>query len=349
MFCPECGNRVEEEEIYCPECHTFLLPYLEDSEDISIGAKETLVKSNPMKEYRFLIILCVMLAILLVAMLGLMLYLITDRADQKNDTDLDSSALLQQESIYNTQDSASEMYEESISETERATITTSPIQREMEETSDTTPGYLAAGYVYNTDSGLRVRKEPNSSSREVLRLDSGSEVIISEISQIGNTLWGKLADGWICLDYVYLTDYLPKKNSAGDSTLYIGNIVNSNGLIVVNSPEWGSRRVKQIDGSKALFINGVSSDTNGSVYVQCDEGWICIFGMLDEIRRINFVSPNPDVEETKIVLEDTAVYANQNGEVCVDSYETSEVVDIYEYSGSMARTDLGWVYIYNLR
>lgn len=53
-------------------------------------------------------------------------------------------------------------------------------------------------------SRLRVRSGPGTSSKTVAHLKNGTKVTVSAVELVGNTPWGKIGQGWICLDYVVL-------------------------------------------------------------------------------------------------------------------------------------------------
>lgn len=49
---------------------------------------------------------------------------------------------------------------------------------------------------------LKIRSGPGSSYNEVGRLQSGEYATVTELQQNGNSQWGRIETGWICMDYV---------------------------------------------------------------------------------------------------------------------------------------------------
>lgn len=53
-------------------------------------------------------------------------------------------------------------------------------------------------------SALNIRRGPGTGYEAVGILDHGESVLILEVEMQGKMLWGKIAQGWICMDYVKL-------------------------------------------------------------------------------------------------------------------------------------------------
>jgi len=49
---------------------------------------------------------------------------------------------------------------------------------------------------------LNVRSAPGTSNSIVGYLYEGAKVTILEETMLGNTKWGRISNGWICMDYV---------------------------------------------------------------------------------------------------------------------------------------------------
>ena len=56
----------------------------------------------------------------------------------------------------------------------------------------------------NAKSGLSVRKGAGTSYAIKRYLSNGTKVTITEQKNVKGTVWGKISDGWICMDYVKL-------------------------------------------------------------------------------------------------------------------------------------------------
>ena len=67
-------------------------------------------------------------------------------------------------------------------------------------TEDTSKPEGTSGTV--TGSGLRIRSGAGTGNRIVGRLEIGDKVIILETTTVDGTQWGRISQGWICLDYV---------------------------------------------------------------------------------------------------------------------------------------------------
>lgn len=62
--------------------------------------------------------------------------------------------------------------------------------------------YTDTGYVVNADGGLNVRQMPSASSNIVRRLYTGDRVTILEQTYSEGMEWGRISDGWVCMDYI---------------------------------------------------------------------------------------------------------------------------------------------------
>lgn len=66
------------------------------------------------------------------------------------------------------------------------------------------------GTVVITGSPLNIREGPSSVFDVVGYLNNGDRVTISQETEINGVRWGKIKDGWICMDYVLLDKDKPK-------------------------------------------------------------------------------------------------------------------------------------------
>ncbi len=70
------------------------------------------------------------------------------------------------------------------------------------------------GVVANTYSGVNVRTGPSTAYAPVGKLLPGTAVEILEIN--GN--WGRMAQGWVCMDYIAMISYYPIEGSGGSGS-----------------------------------------------------------------------------------------------------------------------------------
>lgn len=70
-------------------------------------------------------------------------------------------------------------------------------------TSGTT-GEGVMGTVANTYGGLNIRASASTSSALVGKLLPGARVEIFEQKRVGNTMWGRISQGWVSMDYIAL-------------------------------------------------------------------------------------------------------------------------------------------------
>ena len=72
-----------------------------------------------------------------------------------------------------------------------------------------------------TAGELKIRSGPDISYSEVGRLLGGEIVAVTEVQQTGSTQWGRIAQGWICMDYV--NTIYGTQNEQNNAQRFVGN------------------------------------------------------------------------------------------------------------------------------
>lgn len=133
-------------------------------------------------------------------------------------------------------------------------------------TSSGSSGYIT-GTVYNADV-LRVRKAAGVNNAQVGRLTKGTVVIITETVKVGTTTWGKIDQGWICLDYVQL---------AGDTVPVdaITKTVNTKSLRIRAGAGTHYECIGSYVSGEQVVITDQTT-VSGRLWGRTDKGWICM-------------------------------------------------------------------------
>ena len=122
---------------------------------------------------------------------------------------------------------------------------------------------------------LRIRSGPSVDNAVVGSLKSGQKVVITDKTTSGSMTWGKIENGWICLDYVQLdeTETKPAKT-------FFGTVKVSDLLRVRSGPATSyavSAYLKngdRVEITEEKIVNGIS-------WGKIKNGWIC----LDYVQR----------------------------------------------------------------
>ncbi len=116
---------------------------------------------------------------------------------------------------------------------------------------------------------LRIRSGPGTSYAVCGYLYNGNTVQITETKTVGATLWGKIANGWISMDYVVLSG--SSNNSASTSA----KTVTADCLCVRSGAGTGNKIVGYLyNGSKVEILETKSVD--GTAWGRIASGWICM-------------------------------------------------------------------------
>ena len=94
------------------------------------------------------------------------------------------------------------------------------------EGSDGTTAVIAQGTVKCT-SYVNVRKGPGTNYTILARAVAGSQVEIYQTKWVGSSQWGRMTNGWICMDYVSLSSD-SQSGSGGTDTQISGTVSGSN-------------------------------------------------------------------------------------------------------------------------
>ncbi len=74
------------------------------------------------------------------------------------------------------------------------------------------------GIVANTYAGVNVRSGAGIGYALVGKLLPGTSVEITEVKQVGAAKWGKMAQGWVCMDYITMVSKYPVAGSGSSGT-----------------------------------------------------------------------------------------------------------------------------------
>ena len=134
--------------------------------------------------------------------------------------------------------------------------------------SSSTNGSTASGVmgtIANTYTGVNIRSNPGTGNALLGKILPGTRVEIFEQKLQGGSYWGRVSQGWICMDYVLLDSELPEgaegiimggttggSTSTSTSVTYTGTL---NGATEVRK-EAGSDKavVLNLDGGKAVTV-----------------------------------------------------------------------------------------------
>ena len=85
------------------------------------------------------------------------------------------------------------------------------------------------GIIANTYAGVNVRSGAGIANAIVGKILNGTEVTILEVKLVGAAKWGRVKQGWICMDYVTMISYddIPGNNSNNGSSGNKGTGVDS--------------------------------------------------------------------------------------------------------------------------
>ena len=120
------------------------------------------------------------------------------------------------------------------------------------------------GKVTGTD-WLRVRSGPGTNNTHLTSIAGGTKVTILETTKVGNTEWGRIEQGWICLDYVTLDK--PAASEPQTKT------VTASALNIRSGPGTGYEKVGSYSkGSKVEILE--TTKVGSTTWGKTDKGWI---------------------------------------------------------------------------
>lgn len=198
----------------------------------------------------------------------------------------------------------------------------------VETSPDGTQSATGRGMVANTYGGVNVRTAPGTANAQVTKLLPGTEVSILEVTYYGSTKWGRISQGWVCMDYIAMMDYddLPGSSSSNVSStaaIYEGKIDAGTSVDVYLEADRKSGVVRTLSDGDTINIhelltvpnvtsdNGTTTTTKKMYWARINDGYICD---IDEDRNnLNqILSLNTLYEETYTVTETDLLKVREN-------------------------------------
>ena len=130
--------------------------------------------------------------------------------------------------------------------------------------------------------------------------------------------------------------------SNGSGYKYTGKVINTTSLNVRVTPSTGAKKATTLKGGASLVIyeTKISEDM---AWGRCDAGWVYLYYV-----DMTPASGSSAIDARVVYNDNTIIYTDNAASSVAGTYSRMSVIDIYEYVGDMARTDLGWVSTGNL-
>lgn len=193
--------------------------------------------------------------------------------------------------------------------------------------SETTPQTPVMGTV-NVNEFLRVRSAPGVSNPVVGNLGPNERVEILEQKAVGGTIWGRIASGWISLDYVILDkagepapEPTPQPTPQPETSSVTGKIKLTSGRLNIRSgPSTGYSIAGKYDNGTPVTI--LEQKTVGTVtWGRTDKGWISLaYVQLDQAQPSQPTTPTtPSTPEPQPEQTPTQPTTGETGTVSLTS------------------------------
>lgn len=72
-------------------------------------------------------------------------------------------------------------------------------------TTGTTTTIPSTGYQGRVTTNMNVRAAAGTNNAIVGRLTAGTTVVVYELTCVNGVSWGRIANGWVCMNYIQLT------------------------------------------------------------------------------------------------------------------------------------------------
>lgn len=211
------------------------------------------------------------------------------------------------------------------------------------ETSETEPVQqtVGLGIIVNTESGVNVRTGAGTDYPAAGKYLPNTTIEILETIAVDGTLWGRTNNGWISMVYVELVDDSNVGLNSTAKMQYTGKIINSPHLNVRANPSTQAELVGSVsEGTKITIYETVIAEN--MAWGRCDMGWVYLY-------YVDLTPVDSAYRDARIIYNDnTIVYSDIECSEVLGTYAKMTVVNIKEYNGQLARTDLGWVFVDNL-
>ncbi len=130
----------------------------------------------------------------------------------------------------------------------------------------------------NVQDWLRIRSGPGTSYSIVGYLKPKQKVEILEQSLVGSMKWGKIAEGWISMDYVILDQAASSDGNTGSSnntaTVWTGKVI-ADELLIRSGPGTNHSVISYLTYGTQVTIT--EKQSGGALeWGKMDRGWICL-------------------------------------------------------------------------
>ena len=226
-------------------------------------------------------------------------------------------------------------------------------------------------------SELNVRKAAGTGNDSIAKLKKGDQVPVTKLEIVKDsgtrtlTVWGRVetSDGIVgYCDLSYMSEgalYEKKEEpttpttpsaptigstgNTGDGGFvnnkggykYTGKVINTESLNVRVTASTSAKKATTLKKGANLVIyeTKISEDM---AWGRCDAGWVYLY-------YVDMTPASGSAIDARVVYTDnTIIYTDNAASSVAGTYSRMSVIDIYEYVGDMARTDLGWVSTGNL-
>lgn len=179
------------------------------------------------------------------------------------------------------------------------------------EGSDGTTAVIARGTVKCT-SYVNVRKGPGTNYTILARAVAGSQVEIYQTKWVGSSQWGRMTNGWICMDYVSLSS--DSQSGSGSTDTQISGTVSGSNVNVRSGAGTGYSIVGRKNSGDVITVyeRKISGGLNwGRIG---DNQWICLaYVRLENAGGTG--NPQPGSESNSSVSGDGTTAVQDTGTV----------------------------------
>lgn len=227
-------------------------------------------------------------------------------------------------------------------------------------------------------SELNVRKAAGTNNDSLGKLKKGDQVPVTKLEIVKDsgartlTVWGRVETsdgivGYCDLSYMSEGALYEKKEEATKPTTpstptigstgntgnggfvnnaggykYTGKVINTESLNVRVTASTGAKKATTLKKGANLVIyeTKISEDM---AWGRCDAGWVYLYYV-----DLTPAGGSSAIDARVVYTDNTVIYTDNAASSVAGTYSRMSVIDIYEYVGDMARTDLGWVSTGNL-